>query len=62
MFAKLPNGFIVNLIIRELKFYKIVQLFIVSVSVCNRGDTMQYHGTTPDKEVWPSPYTVVPNS
>ena len=23
---------------------------------------MQYHGTTPDKEVWPSPYTVVPNS
>ena len=23
---------------------------------------MQYHGTTPDKEVWPSPYAVVPNS
>ena len=24
--------------------------------VCNRGDTIQYHGTTPDKEVWPSSY------
>ena len=24
---------------------------------CNRGDTT-YHGTTPDKGVWPSPYTV----
>ena len=24
---------------------------------CNRGDTT-YRGTTPDKGVWPSPYTV----
>ena len=38
------------------------RLFYPCLFVCNRGDTMQYHGTTPDTEVWPSPYTVVPNS
>jgi hypothetical protein len=33
IFAKVPGGFIVNLKIREQKFCKIVQLFIVSVSL-----------------------------
>jgi hypothetical protein len=39
---------------------KIRSLGILDLFVCNRGDTIQWR--TPDKEVWPSPYTVVPNS